>query len=306
MSRQIFKSAAEFGRPIEETANRLRRDLELWGPALRKVIRDFDAGYLQTLIAYPGDFRVDLLDTDASFVTDIDSRSIVFNRAGIRAFVRPINRMAKRGEISGEIADIAREIAIEQFVIHELGHCRQNLISFDDVQQVKSLAGPMVLGELDVVADARTVEVCARLEYLRADERGGLCLASRVRDQLYVMGEFAFKAFKAPLDKPHKISRFLGLTMMAARAHSALESGVVPRRLEGSIELTVPLFPQFNLDTGSMLIFAFDADRIIWSMGMVDPTLLKLTCVELDSAPFAVSIARATELLRQLGRLPRR
>jgi hypothetical protein len=119
-------------------------------------------------------------------------------------------------------------------------------------------------------------------------------------------GRICVKAFKSPPEKPHKVSRFLGLAMMAARVHHAIESGVEAGPSVGTLDLATPLFPQFDLSNGSIIVFAFEPDRLIWASGNVDADLLRITCSGLDKAEFAVSVARATELLRQLGRLPRR
>jgi hypothetical protein len=292
-------------RHLQTAVASFETDLRHHSRRLRRVVPDFRAFYQPALEVYSRPFRVARLPGDGAFAQDERRRLLTFNVAGFQLFHAPIDQLERQGAIPPEQAVIARAIANEQLVAHELVHVGQNLSHFEDVQVLKRLAGPQVLALLDVAADASAARLCARIEMLRAQEKGWTRFAWRLQQQLYVMGEFAFKAFKAPADKPHKRQRFLGLTMEAAMTNQALESKRAPRRDAGELPLGTAVFPYFETD-GSLMICALDPGLVLWGRpAAVDPDLLRLTCEEIDTAPFAVSVARAKVLLAQVGPLRR-
>jgi hypothetical protein len=292
---------------VKDTALALQNELVARGSQLSRCVPDFGSRYLPVLRKFIRPFRVEAIATDAAFEADLNERQLTFSKASFEMFHRPINEAEAYGLIPPEIATIARQIASEQLIVHELAHIPQGIVHFEDVEALKTLVSPMVLGEFDLVADASAARLCARLEMLRAEEKGWPCFADRLVQQLYVMGEYAFKAFKAPANKPHKRQRFLGIAMMTAVAQDALSRGEPPRRTAGGFPIGTPLFPYFDQLDGSMLIFAFDPDRVVWGRpGRVDRDLLRQTCEGLDTVSFAVSVSRAAVLLEQFGQLKRR
>lgn len=285
-------------RGIESVVQQLQTDLVLHGQRLSRVVPGFRKRYLPVLSRYSQPFAVRNLRSDAAFVMRPPSQ-LVFNAAGFRLFHAPIDASEASGELTLELATIARQIATEQLVVHELDHVTTGLITFQDVQHLKAIAGAGILGELDLIADARAARICARLEMLRAQERGIPNYASRLQQQFLVMGSFAFPAFRAPADKMHKRQRFLGIAMMAARVNGFLWNDC--RLAEGALPIDTPIYPYVDL-CGRILLCAFNPDRILLGNAVeVDPKLLRQTCDDLDRVPFARSVARAGHLLEQLG-----
>jgi hypothetical protein len=304
-----FVSNQSAGRPtlkaqeIQRVVRTLQRDLHHFGPRLGRTVPDFSSRFSPILRSFSKPFRVAKLATAAAFEVG-PKRQLTFNSAAFRMFHKPINRMQRLGQIPHDMAVIARQIAIEQLVVHELTHVSVGLVHFADVQALKGLVGVNALGELDLIADASAARICARLEMFRADERGAPNYASRLLQQLYVMGRFAFPAFGAPADKLHKRQRFLGLAMMAARVDDFLRREESCKLLEGEFPIDTAVYPYVNLADGIILISAFAPDRVLWGgEAHVDQQFLVSTCDDLDSVPFEVSVDRAAKILRQIGRL---
>lgn len=288
-------------RGLREGVLSLQKDLHVLGPKLARVVPDFSNRYAPVLQTYREPFRVRPLVNCGAFKAS--RRQITFNATSFRIFQRPINAAEAAGTLTPDLAAIVRHIALEQLVLHELSHITVGLIRFGDVQALKGMIGVHALGELDLVADASAARIGARLEMLRAQEKGDANYASRLLQQLFVMGNYAFPAFGAPTDKPHKRQRFLGLAMMAARVHEFMRRDTPCKLERGELTVDTPLYPYFEPD-GKMLVSAFAPDRILWGGGAVrvDPQLLSLTCEELDKVPFQVSVSRAAELLRAIAK----
>lgn len=284
---------------ILECAHNLQRDMVGFAPRLSRVVPDFRARFAPALAAYPLPFQIKKLRDDGAFA--VATRQLVFNLNSFRLFHAPIDRMERQGLITADNASIARQIAIEQLIVHEMTHLTVGLINFEDVQHLKTLMGPNILGELDLIADATAARICARLEMYRAEEKRTANYAWRLQQQLFVMGNFALPAFGAPADKPHKRRRFLGLAMMTARLNDFLnQSGRKLPAIEYPID--TPLYPYVDPASGVMLISAFNADRTIWGKtANVDAGLLKLTYDEIETATFAETVNRASMLLKQAG-----
>ncbi|MDR6660579.1 hypothetical protein J2W51_003149 [Tardiphaga robiniae] len=284
---------------IVESARALQADLIGFSPRLSRVVPDFSSRFAPLLKAYPRPFLVKKFKNDSAFT--VTPRQLSFNLASVRLFHEPIDKMEHRKLMPPDIADIARHIAIEQLIVHEMTHLSVGLIRFDEVQTFKRLVGVNALGELDLIADATAARVCARLEMYRAQEKGTPNYASRLLQQIYVMGDFALPAFGAPPDKLHKRQRFLGLAMMAARLHDFLERG--GRYLAASeYPIDTPLYPYVDIDAGVVMISAFNPDRTLWgTTANVDASLLKTACDNLEKVAFAETVNHARQLLNQIG-----
>ena len=289
---------------LQSALHALQRDLSHHAAYLARVLPDFRPRYLPLLDRYSQPFRVRRLDHQGAFEVNNRRDQLTFNASSYESFHRPIFALEQAGGITHDHAEIARHIATEQLTLHELSHVTVGLVDFADVAPFKELVGTRALGETDVVADISAARICARLEMARAEERGWAGYASRLLQQLYVMGQFAFPAFRAPADKPHKRQRFLGLAMTAALTRDFLRRAVGPNVKAGEFPLGTPLFPYFDEDSGKMLIGAFNPDRQMWGrVATVDPELLKQTLSGLDNEPFHVSVDGAAKLLAQIGQL---
>jgi hypothetical protein len=284
----------------------LQRDLGAWSNDLARVEPSFRRAYLPVLKQFDKPFDSQAFHgTTAAFVVDRDRHQLVFNSAALEVFQRQINDMERDSLIPVEMAAVARHIAIEQFVLHELPHLTiQGIGNYEDIAPLKKLAGREALAEFDLRADFLATRVGARLEMLRAGERGWQCYASRLLQQQYVMGEFAFKAFKAPAEKPHKRQRFLGIAMATALTRNALWNARPPRKSAGGLPIGTPIMPYFDTD-GLMILFKFDPEKSMWGRPRtVDSNLLISTCAGLDERPFASSVDKAARLLEQYGTIP--
>jgi hypothetical protein len=290
------------GRQIEKVVQTLQQDLIRFAPRLARIVPDFSSRFAPLLKTYSQPFLVRKLRSDGAFAVG-PGRQITFNATSFRLFHDAIDRLERSCGIPGEMAVIAHQIAVEQLVVHELTHVSVGLVHFTDVQKFKGVVGVNALGELDLIADVTAARICARLEMFRAQEKGSMMYGSRFLQQLFVMGNFAFPAFGAPASKFHKRQRFLGLAMIAARAQNFLGRASCKSE-DGEFAMDTPLYPHLDDAREEILISAFDPDRVLWGGSVkVDSKLLKLTCDDLDSVPFAVSIARAGKLLHQMGRL---
>lgn len=289
---------------LQSALQELQRDLGHHATYLARVLPDFRPRYQPLLEHYSQPFRVRRLDHDGAFEVNNRRRQLTFNATSYELFHQPISALQQAGGITRDHAEIAKHIANEQLTMHELSHVTVGLVHFADVAPFKELVGTRALGETDVVADVSAARICARLEMARAEEKGWAGYASRLLQQLYVMGQFAFPAFRAPADKPHKRQRFLGVAMTAALTRDFLRRDVGPNVKAGEFPLGTPMFPYLDEDSGRMLIGAFNPDRQIWGrLANVDPELLKQTLSGLDTVPFQVSVDRAARLLAQIGQL---
>jgi hypothetical protein len=284
---------------IQEIAQWLQRDLGYHAPRMARAIPGYGRRFGPSLKVYPKPYLVKNLKTDAAFKL-ARSGQLIFNAAGVRLFHQPIDEKEACGALAPDMADVARQIAVEQLIVHELDHVSTGLIRFSDVQALKAIAGSNALGEIDLRADISGAQICARLEMFRAQERGAANYATRLQQQLFVMGTYAFPAFQAPADKSHKRQRFLGLAMTAARIHGFLSRGA---KLEpGELPIDVAIYPQIDVSRGRILLFAYYPERFIWGHTTeVDPAFLAATCNGLDSEPFARSVGRAARILREIG-----
>jgi hypothetical protein len=287
-------------RALQAGVEALQRDLLRFRAEIARERPDFEARIARQLSQ--ATFEVRPLASDAAFDL-VSSNHFIFNANSFRSFHAPIEALERSGDIDAETAACAKHMANEQLVVHELTHVGVGLVHFEDVQPFKELVGNNALAELDIVADGAAAHICALLEHHRAGERGELAVARRYLHQLFLMGNFALPAFRAPADKPHKRRRFLGLAMMAARANTCLASGTMPDVTAGELPLYAPIYP-YTTNEGDVIVCAFNPDRIVWGRkASVDRGLLAQTLDELDTAPFALSVHRASTLLQQIGRL---
>lgn len=248
---------------VQEQAQLLQQEVAYYAPRLSRAVPGFRAQFTPLLSTYTKPFLVKALRTGAAFRLGRDGQ-LVFNYSSFRLFHGPIDKLEAAGKIPAYEADVARRTAVEQLIVHELVHVSLGLISFFDVQVLKALAGTNALGEDDLQADVTAAKICARLEMFRAEEKGNENYATRVLQQLFVMGSYAAPAFGAPADKPHKRQRFLGLAMMAARLHLYLEGG--GKLGIGEPPIDVPIYPLVDAGQGQVLLSIFNPQRSIWGM----------------------------------------
>ncbi|WP_315752474.1 hypothetical protein, partial [Bradyrhizobium sp. SZCCHNR30922] len=136
---------------LQHIAQCLQRDLDYHSKRLARAIPGYARRFGPSLKLYPKPYLVKNLRTDAAFKLS-PSGQLTFNAAGIRLFHRPIDEKEAAGLLPSDLADTARQIAVEQLIVHELDHVSTGLITFDDVQALKAIAGSNTLGEIDLRA----------------------------------------------------------------------------------------------------------------------------------------------------------
>lgn len=101
-----------------------------------------------------------------------------------------------------------------EYVLHEVRHRTQGLAEFEDVQALKSVAGPAAMSEYDTLADRDAAMALATL-YAEDDSRGAYL--SAFRDALFFSSKFFFQIFPIPASRPDKVARAMAILFMAAR-----------------------------------------------------------------------------------------
>src|SRR5262249_30714918 len=107
--------------------------------------------------------------------------------------------------------------------------------------------------------------------------------------------------FGVPLNKPWKIARALGLTMMLARIAAAQVEGRVAEVHASGLKLDCPLMPIFGPDFGGLLVQALDDLRVLRTDAKTKPEALREICEMLDSKPFNQTLEAVVRLNRHLG-----
>ena len=162
-------------------------------------------------------------DGDSAFELD-EETSKVFFRVPVMAKI-----WAEVGLFTDTISDDPqmvreRQLAINQFVFHELLHIRQNFPHFATVDNVKKGLPGYGLPLLDIAADVASAWMTAQIEVDRTgedqDQHHKYYINALLR--AYVIGAYVFDA----RSKPEKRQRALGLLISAALTHG-LHSGVL-------------------------------------------------------------------------------
>jgi hypothetical protein len=191
------------------------------------------------------------------------------------------------------------DIAVEQFIAHELFHCGQNLLTLRDVQAVRNLGSPELVASFDLSADIASAKLVARLDTARCQNPVDDVYAQKLQMQLRIMCEFAVKAFGAPLTKLHKLMRFIGLLLVSARILDFQFGNSGSTR--DSLPLDTPLMPYFEIGSGRVMIVAQTSEPFLWRKPVrVNPATLLALCEELETAPFALSLQRTKILLNEI------
>ncbi|CAN0410240.1 unnamed protein product, partial [Phaeothamnion confervicola] len=111
---------------------------------------------------------------------------------------------------------------VESYFLHEIQHIPQGIWDFPGVQQVKKNVGSYAIAALDLIADVKGARILAGLQTIRQGGPWGEHYLFYLLQNLVVAGEFAVRVFGAPLSKPHKVWRALGLAATAAVVHHTL------------------------------------------------------------------------------------
>lgn len=154
---------------------------------------------------------------DAAFKLDRENERVLF---GAKTIAQIWQRIGIYVSEAGNPKEMVREqqLAINQFIVHELLHIRQNFPDFATVSTIKAGLPGYGLPLLDIAADTASAWIAALIEVdrlkLTAEDR--LLHLTNALLRAYVIGSYVFNARKTP----EKRQRAIGLLISAALVHA--------------------------------------------------------------------------------------
>ena len=291
----LVRRTGELEKVLGHLAQTLKKRVLSFGPAFESAqpgfIRKFVLPFKQIQR-----FEFDTISSGAAY--ELRDGVMTMNTAHVQnlleAIVNDVDTAAYRLK-DGEIGRLVR-LAVELFILHEVRHTSQGVGDYADVQKLKALSEKLV-GQFDLLADRDAAQAYA---LLRATEKKKSNYNDYVRhfgEALFFMGQYCFPAFKAPLTKPHKVARALGLTMMLARIALWHELGHDAKRAD-RLPLDTPLMPEIASDWTKITIFAFNPDLQLVAIAVeVDPEQLENICERLDKGNFDYVLVDVIKLI---------
>lgn len=286
-----------------QTARQLRVRLLQQGGNLGKLIPEYGRTYGQTLKRVR-DFEVCTQTSDAAFQFDSASGVMRLNAAHVAAIEARIETFRLGGSLAGmlnseDVAQLRRE-AVEIFVLHELRHFSQGIANFEDVQAVKATEGSLFLAKLDLIADNNAARVWAWLNACEEGDTTPRGFLFHYLDALTFICATCVTAFGAPLSKPAKVSRALGLYLMLARLVLARDH-FEPAEPSLGFLLDTPIMPTFARDFTSMTLVAFEPEMVVKVASFpCDTALLKRFTDHLAAGEFYEAFGMAKYLAASL------
>lgn len=273
-------------------ANGLREELVSNASFVEYFVGGARQKFVEPLIQYENGFIVSEEPSDAGFEVEDHTRRIKLFVGGLDLMMdeicrRRLDRPTRRG--------LQRQ-ACESYVLHELRHVSQGMAMFAGVQEIKANAGLTVLGQIDLIADIEAARVHAAMNIGRSGNQNWNAYWWALRTNLFMMGEIAVKAFKAPSHKPHKIQRALGIAAMTSRLDRALASGV---KFEPNLKLPPDaiIWPAFTDGTGITILTIWPDIGVLHSGVATDPVEFEALAADVDVRPFEDTIAKIGALL---------
>jgi hypothetical protein len=281
-------------RLVECVAHNLQRELGLHSRDIENIYpggRRFLAGLEQ----FPKSFIVrefDESNSEAAFIANTVTGQLEFNINPLHGVYRLIARRIGSKQLRRELV----QCAVENFMVHEFYHAASRLTDHSDARLISRLASPDELAVIDLYADIFAAKCCSILACHRKGGSISELYYSEMLQQLIVGLEFWVPLVKAPPEKPHKQKRFMGAALMAARlAYAPADDG---------LPLDTPLWPWFNLESGELLIMAWEPDPTVWAKAIMNVEVLRDLSANIDSRPAAITIEAARRILISLGKLP--
>lgn len=217
-------------------------------------------------------FRIRPL-SDGAFKYDAESGIFTLNLNPVLALFGEVLDDVRRTDRSGifvldrdEIHQLLRR-AFRLYLLHEIRHLAHGLADHASVGALKKIAGEQFLADLDLYADRDAAAAYAALEVYgeSGDRRAYL---EHFRDALFLAGQYSFRAFRFTADRPFKMARGIGLTLMAAR----LARIDLQRAELTTIEQASPL------DGGIMVKVSPDYTSIVVVLSDPDTQVVNITC----------------------------
>jgi len=267
--------------------------------ALNAAAPGFERRFVQPFKAIKR-IEFDDLDSGAAFVLDEPTRVMTFNTGHVRSLLDAIMRdvdTATERLAPGEIGRLAR-LAIELLILHEVRHLSQGVGDYGDVQKLKAIS-EMLVGEFDLLADRDAAQAYALLRTLEEGTAKPVDYVRFFAEAIFFMGQYCFPAFKAPLNKPSKVARALGLTLMVARIARADVTETIDADHAGRLPLDTALVPEIAPDWTKLTIFAYNPDLQLVSVAVeVDILSLYGICERLDDGNFDELVEDVVRFIR--------
>lgn len=279
-------------------ANELRADLLVNEVALDRFEPGLASKFCAPLRQFRHGYVVDVSTDDAGFELDLAGGLIRLRTGGLDLMLKEVGRRKMDRDTR---RDVQRR-CIELYVAHELRHLTQGIPYFADVQHLKFNAGSVLLGELDLIADVEAAKVLSIIQICREDRLDWHSYIKRLRDHLFIAGDVALKAFGAPLAKPHKVYRALGIAALTARLDAALRARTEVTCATAR-QITGVIWPVFNKPTSMTLLALTPELKVLAPNVTVDADELSELAEGVDEWPFQDSVARVSSILATAGLL---
>lgn len=185
-------------------------------------------------------------DGESAFTLDEQAGKVCFRASTLARVWNAMHDFA--GEVDPE-ADLLREkqLGLNQFIIHELLHIRQNFPHFGTVQKIKKGLPGYGLPLLDIAADIASASITASIELYRnrgkRSDFNRYYLNAIIR--AYIIGTLVFDA----ASKPEKRQRAIGLMMSAALVYASIEGNLNADRIFEDWSNDKPIM-SMNLEAG--------------------------------------------------------
>jgi hypothetical protein len=235
----------------DKYANGLRTQILSNYKPLTSRLFDFDRNYGRLFQRLEKGFSISSERSEAGFFYE-DNHVVLFPD-GLDLILENILNRRDLPAVEGMREEILRH-GIEMYVLHEVRHITQGIPDFSTVQMMKQVSGPDTVGKFDLIADVDAAKVQAAIITLRDGDWDEAIYFTNLRNSIFLCGEIGLDVFKAPLSRPHKVRRIVGLAITALRIETALPM----LRFTSSHRLDVPLdsaiWPEFG-DNGDAQFF---------------------------------------------------
>lgn len=155
-----------------------------------------------------------------------DGTRVSFRLAPFLAVWNALNDLAEEIGLDPAERLRAQQAGINQFVLHEILHIRQNMADFGTVQTVKNGLPGIGLPMMDLAADTVAAWIVALVESHRLEEVDDDNLLGHFAHALlvaYVIGAFVFDARTNPLKRQRAIGLIVSLALVRAKLDGSLD-----------------------------------------------------------------------------------
>lgn len=213
--------------------------------------------YCDTLRRFNNGFTTENL-AEAGFRMDRENSLIRLGQLGLDRMMKELSRRGiqpkKRRKIQCSL--------VELYVLHEIRHISQNFCPFVAIQKIKQNVGLHAFGEIDLIADIDAAKVLAALQFIRDSALGITVYYQNFYDNLLAIGNIATPAFGAPMSRPHKFQRAMGIAISAARLKTHLENKFISGNFGNTLPLEAVIWPAYS-ELGSVSLMLLSPEYMI-------------------------------------------